>query len=164
MAETKDVFEVLECAIEVEVKASELYSIFCKKFADNDMAKYLWNSFALEEESHANFLKSEMKMIKTAPVSFGSEATVDLSLFEDAVKVLDGFIGRATNEDITIKDALCMAFDVENMIVEKKYGEIVEILSPGLKKVFAEITEKSDHVDKLRSAATALGVECSEDN
>ena len=164
MAETKDVFQVLKCAIEVELKASELYKIFRERFADNEMAKYLWNSFALEEEGHADFLKSELKMIKTAPSSFGAEATVDLSIFEDAIKTIDGFIDRATNEDITMKDAMCMALKLESMMVEEGYGEVAEIFSPGLKKVFVEITEKSKHLDKLRSAATALGVKFSEDD
>lgn len=164
MAETRDVFEVLTCAIEVELKASELYKIFRERFAENDVAKYLWNSFALEEEAHADFLRSELKMIKTAPSSFGLEANVDLSSLKYAADTIDGFIERATNEDITLKDAMCMALRLESMMVEKEYGEVAEIFSPGLKKVFAEITEKSKHLDKLRSAAKALGVKCSEDD
>lgn len=164
MAETRDVFEVLDRAIEIEMKAAELYKIFSKKFAENEIARYLWSTLSSEEEGHADFLRSEKKMIKTAPASFGTEAMVDLSFFDGAIETIDTFIERANDKNTTLKDALCMAIRLESMMVEEEYGELVEILSPGLKKVFKEITDKSKHLDKVRSAATALGVNCSEDD
>ena len=51
-----------------------------------------------------------------------------------------------------------MALTIEEELVENKYADLIEIRSPSLKKIFGELTAKSDHVERLDIAAKKMGL------
>lgn len=44
--------------------------------------------------------------------------------------------------------------------MEKKYSDLIMIISPPLKRIFEDLTKMSDHVERLDSAAGKMGIKC----
>lgn len=151
--------EILTIAVKIERAAAEIYRLLYDRFKEDNMAAYLWHSLALEEEGHAEFIEAEMKMLMTAPDAFG-EVTVDAAPLLASLKMMEDAATHIRENPVTLEKAVCLALQIEEDMVEKKYGDLIEIVSPSLKKVFEELTRMSDHVARLGSAASKLGLRC----
>lgn len=151
--------EILGLAAKIERKAAEIYRLLHSRFKEDNTAAYLWYSLALEEEGHAEFIEAEMKMLKTVPDAFG-EATVEVAPLLESLKKMEDAVNQIRENPVTLERALCIAMQIEEDMVEKKYADLIQIVSPSLKRVFEELTDMSDHVERLDSAAAKMGLKC----
>ncbi len=151
--------EILVLAVKIERKAAEIYRLLYSRFREDNMNGYLWYSLALEEDGHAEFIEAEMKMLKTVPDAFG-EVTVEAAPLLASLKMMEEAETHIRENPVALDKAICLALQIEEDMVEKKYADLVNILSPSLKRIFEELTEMSDHVERLDSAARKLGLKC----
>lgn len=159
MEEQSGAKELLRLAAELERKVADIYRRFHELFVDDKMAGYLWHSLSVEEDGHADFLESEMKMLDKVPSAFG-DVRVSIGEVEKALGRVEEIDKRVGEKKVDLKEAVCIALTLEKDIVEGQYARLVEISSPSLKRIFAEITGESDHMEKLLTVAKKLGVEC----
>ena len=150
---------ILEQAVKIERAAASIYHLLHEKFRGDHIGEVLFYAMALDEEWHASFIEAEIKMMKTVPHAFG-EAGVDPSLMEETLnrmKTMESFIRQ---NNISIEKAVTTALEIEEDVVEKRYMELMEIVSPSLKKIFSELVNMSisEHMERLRAAAKRLGL------
>lgn len=151
--------EILSLAVKIERTAAEIYRLMYDRFREDSVAGYLWYSLALEEEGHAQFIEAEMKMLKTVPDAFG-EMTVDSASLLASLKMMEDAVIHIRENPVTLEKAVCLALQIEEDMVEKKYGDLIEIVSPFLRRIFEELTKMSDHVERLDAVARKMGLRC----
>ncbi len=151
--------EILGIAVKIERKAAEIYRLLYSRFKEDDMARYLWYSLALEEDGHAEFIEAEMKMLKTVPDAFG-EVAVEAAPLLASLKMMEDAANYIRENPVTLEKAICLALQIEEDMVEKKYSDLIVIMSPSLKRIFEDLTKMSDHVERLDSAARKMGIKC----
>ncbi len=148
---------VLETAARIERKVADIYAIFNERFKEESEAALLWESLVMEEEAHAGFLDAKIRMLKVRPETFGDVA-VDGEMLEDSLKKVEALEAYVSENDIGLEEAVRIALNIEQDMVEKKYNKLVEIGEPELKKIFDHLTKEDDHVEKLVRAAKRLGI------
>lgn len=151
--------ELLELAIKIERAAASIYRLLYEKFRGDNIGEVLFYAMALDEDWHAAFIESEMKMMRTVPHAFGEPGVDSSTLLEtlNRMKALESFIRE---NQISIEKAVSTAIEIEEEVVEKKYMELMEIVSPSLKRILGELVDMSvsEHVSRLKIAAKRLGL------
>lgn len=150
--------ELLELAVRIERRVATIYRRFYAFFHEDQMSGYLWHTLALEEDGHADFIEAELKMIKTVPQAFG-DVKCDIEPLNKTLEKLDAIEKRILEEELTMKDAISIALDIEQEMVEKKYSDLIDVSSKPLKKIFEQLTEGTDHLEKIALVAKKLGIE-----
>lgn len=159
MEDSEKVKALLETAVQIERKAGAIYRHFHTRFQGDKMTGYLWHSLAVEEEGHAEFIEAEIKMFEKVPSAFG-EITLTISELHATLKTMEEIEARVAVEEISLKDAVCISLKIERELVEAKYNRIIDVSSPGLKRIFSKLTNESDHHEKIAIVASKLGVTC----
>jgi len=151
--------EILERAIKIERTAAEIYRILYERFKGDKIGEVLFFAMARDEEWHAAFIETEMKMMETFPHAFG-EAGQDSSVLLDTLNRMEVLKSFIIENPVSLEKAVSTALEIEEEVVEKRYMELLEILSPSLKKIFSELVEMSisEHVWRLETAAKKLGL------
>ena len=153
--------EILEMAAMIENKTSDIYNLLYERFEEKEDVAHLFESLAMEEEGHAGFLEAKIKMLKIKPDAFGN-ATVDGSLLEDTFWEIERLEAHIRNKTISIQEAITISMQIETHMVEEKYNSLIEIVEPSLQKIFKNLTEKDNHIKKIRSAAERFGIRVDE--
>jgi len=148
--------EVLLTAAKIERKISDIYDIFRKTFNKDKTISSFWEVLVNEEEAHAGFLDAESVMLRLKPDIFG-KAVVGAEILKDSLREMEELEMRV-KRGVDQKEALSIALIIETEVVEKRYNKLIEIGDPYIKKVFADLNKKDDHVEKLVLAANKLGV------
>ena len=151
--------ELLNLAANIERKAAEIYRLLHARFKEDNAAGYLWYSLALEEDGHADFIEAEMRMLRTVPDAFG-EVTVEVAPLLASLKMMEDAATLIRENPVTLEKAVCIALQIEEDMVEKKYGDLIKIVSPSLKRIFEELTNSSHHVEMLNTYAGKVGLKC----
>ena len=149
--------EVLLTAAKIERKISDIYDIFRKTFNKDKTISSFWEILVNEEEAHAGFLDAESVMLRLKPDTFG-KAVVGADILKDSLREMEELERRVKRGVADHKEALPIALIIETEVVEKRYNKLIEIGDPYIKKVFADLNKKDDHVEKLVLAANKLGV------
>ncbi|MCK5237069.1 MAG: hypothetical protein KAR06_08795 [Deltaproteobacteria bacterium] len=149
-------FKILRTAVKLERQVAAIYYRFNDLFKDDLLLGHVWHSLATEEEAHADFIEAEIKMSEKVPDVFG-DTTIEMGDLQESLKKL-AEIERSITNETTLKEAIKIAIDIERDLVERQYDSIIEVVSPGLKKIFKELTSNSDHLEKLNIAARKLGI------
>lgn len=151
--------EILELAIKIERKAAAIYRLLHERFRGDEIGEFLFNAMARDEEWHAAFIETEMNMMKTFPNAFG-EAGADSSALLETLSRMEALESFIRENPISIEKAVSTALEIEEDVVEKRYMEFLEIVSPSLKRIFSELIDMSisEHIERLESAARKLGL------
>ena len=151
--------EVLDMAALIERKVASIYRTFEKRFGSDAMAGYLWESLANEEDGHAEFLEAQKKLVKT---SGRAVALINISALKESLEAVEKYEKLILKNGLTNKDAVRIALEIENSVLEKNYNILVGTDSPALMKIFKQFSDTTAHTERLRVAAEKLGVELTE--
>lgn len=149
--------DVLETAAKIERKIADIYFIFNERFKEELEVAEMWASLVMEEEAHAGFLDAKIKMLKIKPETFG-DVVIDGEILEDSLKKVEGLEIYVSENDVDLEEAINIALNIEQDMVEKRYNKLVEIGNVELKKIFDHLTKGDDHVERLVLAARKLKV------
>ncbi|MFZ3072134.1 MAG: hypothetical protein WA162_02685 [Thermodesulfobacteriota bacterium] len=147
--------EVLDMAALIERKVAGIYRSFKKSFGSDVMAGYLWESLANEEDGHAEFLEAQKKLVKT---SGRAVVMINISVLRESLEAVEKYEKLMEKGGLTNKDAVRIALDIENSMLEKNHNILVGTDSPVLTKIFKQFSDTTAHIEKLRVAAEKLGV------
>lgn len=152
--------EVLEIAVMIENKISDIYTLLHEQFLDNVAVAKLFDTMSMEEDSHAGYLEAKIKMLKIKPDAFGS-ANIDALLLEDTFSEVEKIEKYISENAITLEEAISISLKIETQMVEKKYNDLIEVAEPELQKIFRSLTENDDHIKKIAVAAKKMGIKVS---
>jgi len=139
-----------------EEAISELYRTFGEIFPK--VADF-WNEMAEQEDSQAKMLCSLKRRYEAGQVQL-KECRLTKSGVQYSLDYVNQIIESAKNGEITsLREALAIAYDLENAMIEKEIFALFEESSPALSKVLEKLYEDNqqqrkkvlDWIDKLKS-------------
>jgi len=126
---------IIELLAEHERIIAELYNEYSQKFPPQ---KNFWLKLAGEEIGHAEWLDQLKSKIEEGKLHF-REGRFNEEAIHTSIDYLRRQMVRAQEEKITTKNALSIACDIENGLIEKKFFEVFEPDSKEVKKVFMDL-------------------------
>ena len=140
--------KILELLVENEEAVARLYLAYAEKFPRQ---KDFWNTLAKEEIQHSRWIQKLSSGIR-APVQI-KEDRFDEAVFQISFDYLEDKLAQAKDENLSHKDALSTALDIETGMFERGYFEVFEGDDPELRKVLNQLaTETERHTGSLRNA------------
>lgn len=135
--------EMVELFVENEEKISELYTAYFKKFPEHFG---FWLDLAKEENLYVAAMR---RLCRDVDELHFSEDRFDSGLIDASLKYLDEKIFQAQNEDISIRDALTVALELETNFIEQQFFKVLEEDPLELKVIFRSREAAAlVHVDK----------------
>ena len=113
------------------------YMIYAEKFQDQ---KDFWNTLAMEEVNHAQWIRDLYSKVKAGLVSFNEKRFNKESVkeFQNHLKVALSYIRE---NKISLKEALGDSLKIERMVLERNFFEVFQTDSPELKEKLERIIE-----------------------
>lgn len=122
---------LVETLISFELAVADLYAVFAVIFpADKDR----WTSFVNEERLHARWLAKLKFYLKNEIISL-QETKITVQAVKNAVEFIKGQADRATRYELSLKEAVLIALDIENSALESSFFKIFAFNTPNAEKV-----------------------------
>lgn len=141
--------KVIEMLARNEEAVSKLYKAYAEKFPNYES---FWSRLAEEEIEHACWIRKLHSKIKEGSVYF-NEGRFKIEAIQTSLDYLNDWLVKAQKEEISLINALSLAWDIENALMERKYFEIFEGDSVELKHVLTNLADSTkDHRDRVKRA------------
>jgi hypothetical protein len=136
----------LELLILNEQLVGSLYNIYAEKFPEE---RHFWLEIAEEEGTHAQLLEGVREISREIPSVIKADrfspADIELSIafVKDLIKKAEGF---------TLLNALFMARDIENSLIEKYFFKVLSADSHFVQATFSRIEQETkNHREKIQN-------------
>jgi rubrerythrin len=137
MHHTKAQMEIMRLLASNEETVSKLYRLFAKKFKAE---RQFWNILSKEELIHASWIKKLFPEVKKGELSFNQDRFKS-EIIKNSIDYVTKEIKRFKKEDLSLKDALSVAMDIEITLTESKFFQIYEADSPKLKQLLQALQD-----------------------
>jgi hypothetical protein len=128
--------KVIEMLIQQEELIAEIYKTYSEKFSEHEG---LWLDLATEEVEHSLWIRLLHARSKDGSVEFkGDRFKMDILQF--SLRYLKHQLEEAQKQEISLLDALEIAWDIENSLLEKRFFEIFKEDSEELRKILTDLT------------------------
>ena len=142
----KTQLEVIKLLAEHEKVIGQLYKEYARKFPEQ---KNFWSKIAREEIEHASWIFKLRSKIEEGSLYF-KEGRFKMEAIKTSLGYLKSQITEAQNNKISAKNALSVARDIENGLIEKKFFEVFEPDCREIKQVFLDLaTATRDHSNRI---------------
>jgi rubrerythrin len=122
---TVTIAEIFDLAIQAEVKAQEIYTVFARRFAHEPEVARFWEHYATEEREHGYWLG---KIQKSVPDEKLAEAA-DPQIYRDAQHALAVLNAAAPEAVANLEEAYQIANEAESSEVTTVFRFLVENFS-----------------------------------
>jgi len=147
--ELRSLITVLELMAETELAIAELYNT-CAHVCQEDAE--FWSSIAQEEKKHADNIHRIKELILQKPECFQKGRAFNPVAIKTTISYIKNNIQRIKEGAIDKNKALFIARDIEQSLMEQKYGEIVKADDLEYRKLIEEILSQTsshkNHFDK----------------
>lgn len=141
--------EILGRCSDIEARMARIYRLLAQRFQeDHDSAK-LWRELALEEETHADILRRELRSFEEQGED-GDFLPEYAARLDHAAEILKGIEARAVGLK-TIDDAMALAVAMEQTELEDLYDDLVDQGQPAFRLI-------SEHLEAALTAQPATSV------
>ena len=134
MENTSKKQKILDLLAENEEAVARLYRAYAEKFPKQ---KDFWNALFKEEIQHARWIKK--LSTGTHPPAQIKEDRFDEAVFKISFDYLKEKLAQAMDDDLSHKDALAIALDIETGMFERGYFNVFEGDDPALIRVLKEL-------------------------
>jgi len=142
----KTQLKVIKLLAEHEKVIGQLYKEYARKFPEQ---KNFWSKIAREEIEHASWIFKLRSKIEEGSLYF-KEGRFKMEAIKTSLGYLKSQITEAQNNKISAKNALSVARDIENGLIEKKFFEVFEPDCREIKQVFLDLaTATRDHSNRI---------------
>jgi len=147
LAETQ--LKAIKLLAEHEKAISQLYKEYARKFPEQ---KDFWSKIAREELEHASWIFTLCSKAKEGSLYF-EEGRFKTGAIKTSLEYLKSQIAEAQNNKISAKNALSVARDLENGLIEKKFFEVFQPDCREIKQVLLDLAaatrEHSNRIEKI---------------
>lgn len=144
---------IIEMLAKNEKVISQLYKIYAKKFLDY---KNFWSRLAEEEIEHAGWIYKLHSKIKEGSLYF-NEGRFKKEALQSFLNYARNELVRTEIQEMLLINALSLALDIENTLIEHKYFEVFEGDSVELKQVLLNLDRATnEHLDRIKKVLSEL--------
>jgi len=127
--------KTIKLLAEHEKVISQLYKEYARKFPEQ---KDFWSKIAKEEIEHASWIFKLCSQVKKGSLYF-KEGRFKAETIKTSIDYLKDRITEAQNKKMSAKNALSVARDLENGLIEKKFFEVFEPDCREMKQVLLDL-------------------------
>ena len=138
---SKDRHRTIELLAKHEEAIGRLYEEYAARFPEQHA---FWLKLSEEEYEHAEWIRTLDPEIKDYSLSL-SEDRFKAGTLERSLAWVTFQTGRAQKGDLSVDEALTVALDVENSLIENKCFEVFEHDPPKFKKVLRELASATEN-------------------
>jgi ferritin len=153
---TKNLLQLIEESIKLELNVAEIYMFFYNTFPeDSDF----WREMALEEEGHANLIKSGRDtFLDQFPPKLLAPSLQELYKTNNK---LTSLLKEYKENPPSRETAFNIAMDIEQLPGEQHFQLAMEkSLTSSIMKTFQELNnDKKDHFNRIRAYMSDKGIE-----
>lgn len=129
----------LEMLARHEEAVGELYHAYQERFPEYSE---FWHRLAEEERGHAGWIRRLLDLADRNEITF-DEDRFNLKAIESSIEYIEHWRDEARNRPMEIINALAIALDIENALIEKGYYRVFESDNIELRVVFDGLVEAS---------------------
>ncbi|GAB4114257.1 MAG: hypothetical protein Kow00103_07670 [Candidatus Caldatribacteriota bacterium] len=136
MSLEKEQLKIIDLLAKHERLISKLYTEYSQRFP---LKRDFWLRVAREEVEHAEWLEKLKSKLEEKKLYF-REGRFNEEAIHTSLDYLKGQMVKVQGEGITLKNALSIARDIENGLIEKKFFEVFEPDCQEIKQVFKDLS------------------------
>lgn len=137
---------ILNLLAENEEAVARLYKAYAEKFPRHEK---FWITLAKEEIKHSQWIQ-KLSTRTHSPIQI-NENRFDEAVFRISLDYLEDKLIQSNNDDLSHKDALTIALDIETGMFERGYFNVFEGDDPALKRVLKGLAAETEkHTDSIR--------------
>jgi len=141
--------EVIELLAQHEETIGEFYRINAKKFSEK---KQFWTVLHLEELEHASWIRRIRAQVDEGLLAF-NKGRFKIKQLCDSLDFIKGQLKRAKTADLSLKQALSTALNMEESVIESKFFEVYATDSQELKQLLGALEDSyKEHRNRLKQA------------
>jgi len=150
------IMQVLTKLEKIEQALGEIYLGFATRLGrDSELGRFFWKLHQ-EEETHAGHVSYQKRLIRQNPNQF-DKINVNLEELDEVLHYLTHLLENPPQ--VTEKQALLLALDLETLSQEKMYRSLIVESCPELKPLIENLTRfDADHADAVKEMAGSYGV------
>jgi len=146
MSSSEIQLKVIKLLSEHEKAISRLYKEYARKFPKQ---REFWIKISAEETEHASWISKLYSQAGEGSLCF-KEGRFKKEAIKTSIDYLEDRIVEAQNKEISAKNALSIAQDLENGLIEKKFFEIFEHDCKEIKQVLHDLAfATSEHRNRI---------------
>lgn len=138
----QNLIDVMKLMAMAEQLVADFYRTCAENF-EEDRSFYM--AIAAEEEKHARNIEKMLKMITLKPECFEMGRPFNQTALRTFMAGVEGNLTRLKEGVLSRERAMCLAYDVENAVIEKNYHEIVRTTDLEYVALLQEITKETVH-------------------
>lgn len=155
MPTSEELTAMLSAMESLETAISGFYAACAARWPEH--AK-LWNALSQAELRHADYLRKMAEFVKNNPSAYAPGRTFLPRAIETVTRGVIENTARISAQGLEMKNALFIARDFEQSIIEKNYHELIKTQDARFNSMVAEIVkETGDHnlwlQNKIREAS-----------
>jgi hypothetical protein len=135
------ILELLKFMVENELVIGELYKTCSEKWNDD---KGLWMSIYDEENKHAQYINRMIGIISKRPERFEKGRPFNIFAIKTVISGMKDKIQKIKKGEIPKNNALFIARDIEQAMIEDRYSEIVKTDDVEFKSLVQEIVNDTN--------------------
>lgn len=143
----EDQIELCKELMKYESGLAHLYGIYAKKFPEHFE---FWNGISLEESTHAFLMKNFLSLLEDKTISYAPRPfkAADIAPY---IQELSGIANDALRNELDLCEALLIALEMEDRVLEKEMMKVYDDDSPDLKTILSSIqSDTQRHAHRLR--------------
>lgn len=145
MLPTKKQLKIIEGLAEIESTAGKLYKVYSEKFPDH---KDFWLSLVVEEENHAELIRSLFSSIEKGAVYFKEKNCSDA--IDTLLNYMKKYIDDATKNKVILMNALFLAEEIEKGLINNIFFSFLEGDSSEFNQVIVRVLSGAkEHIKKI---------------
>ena len=138
---------VLDMLVANEQSIGQLYHEYSDVFPE---FSDFWEKLAKEEYNHASWLNEVSPKVVEGSLHI-DERRFTKEAGESYRKYLEGEFEKARQKGISLLQALSVALNIEESLIESKYFEVLEADSTELRRIFSDLESATrDHMRRVR--------------
>jgi rubrerythrin len=146
--------KVLEMLIRHEELLSQLYGMYAMKLPHRHK---FWYGLALDEKSHAEWLRTLMFVDLGGGGSCFNDARFDPGVIQQSIDLARARLNEVESKTLYPFIAVSTALEMEQAMIERSYFEVCEGDGDEFKRIMATLAEQTRvHVDKLLQEQATL--------
>jgi hypothetical protein len=149
-ADLKGLFDVLKLMAENELAIAELYKTCALVWKEDSE---FWLNLEKQEIKHANNINKMMEIISKKTEHFEKSYPFNIVAIKTIMSYVKNNIEKIREGKLPRINALSIARDIEQSLMENKYNEIVKTddieYQTLVKEIITETAAHKDHIDKI---------------
>ncbi len=146
--------ESLQALVRLELAVGKLYEACAEQWPDDNP---FWLEVARQEMAHARAIERMLSLISLNPGTFAPLKAIRVKAVDTIISGIETRTEQVRSGQLSKNNALHIAVDLENSVMENKFYEMVQTTDPAFLTICSEImAQTKEHKSHFENRIAAL--------